>query len=210
MTVNLYVKKILFSETEIKKRFSTMRTTYQNNLKRSKQKPGSVKWIHFPRLKFLSKKPLVVTEVVTQPDNPDSETEYLENDDSEKENDEPESENDELEWLENDQSLEDFDILANQDINQINSQNQEPIDMFSENPALEEDGVFWTDEKEEVVIDFYEAYPELWDHKDPNYKKASKSQLIDILMNDLNGVFSGKFSYLIRSILGQHFSKRHA
>lgn len=40
---------------------------------------------------------------------------------------------------------------------------------------------------------FYESHPELWDHKTEEYTRASKSNLIDLLVSEFGGVFS-KFS----------------
>lgn len=51
----------------------------------------------------------------------------------------------------------------------------------------------WTVEEEENLIFFYEAYPELWDPKERNYKKAKKSAVFDHLCQELNNKFSRKY-----------------
>lgn len=55
----------------------------------------------------------------------------------------------------------------------------------------------WSYIEEETLIYYNESYPELWDHKEPDYKKAKKSALLDILCVELNHKFSRKYSYYL-------------
>lgn len=51
----------------------------------------------------------------------------------------------------------------------------------------------WTNEDEETLIYFHQAYPELYDHKEPEYKKAKKSGLLDSLSIELNNKYTRKY-----------------
>lgn len=48
----------------------------------------------------------------------------------------------------------------------------------------------WTIQEEELLIDFYQIHEELWNHRLPNYKLASKSQLSDEVVFALEQKFN--------------------
>lgn len=52
--------------------------------------------------------------------------------------------------------------------------------------------VKWTNDDEETLIDFFQANEELWNHRHPKYKLASKSQLSDEAVAALEHKFSRK------------------
>lgn len=64
----------------------------------------------------------------------------------------------------------------------------EEVDCYQSNSSEKD----WSFQKEATLIDFYESHPQLWDHKNPEYSKASKGHLMDLLVSELYGEYTGK------------------
>lgn len=61
----------------------------------------------------------------------------------------------------------------------------------SDDPSvIPSSNIKWTLADEENLIDFYQANEELWNHRLPSYKLASKSQLSDEVVMALDGKFN--------------------
>lgn len=171
-----------------------MKATYSANKKKISTNSSYVpRWEYFKMLQFLD----------GELDEKDDETfdeiiEYLDDNGNEDESINPSSENGAGNNCDN--GYQDNGVGSNENVeicDENNGAGRNKNGAKGNDKTIENRGNSWSYDEEEILIFFNESYPELWDHKEPDYKKAKKSALLDDLCSDLNFKFRRKYSYYL-------------
>lgn len=175
-----------------------MKATYGANKKKIAINNSYIpRWEYFKMLKFLDNE--TVVESVDETVDDINEIEYLLDDENEDENEREKGAGENCSNFEENNENDDIigEIIGDRENGAGNNKNGDIDDRHNVASKNENRGKSWSYDEEETLINFNESYPELWDHKEPDYKKAKKSAILDNLCSQLNFKFLRKYSFYL-------------